>query len=119
MKVQRAHSVAIWGLLFAVVGAAFSFAAFMSGIADTGYATGSWRTIILFSVACWPSLVFGWTLVAVGIFHSFESFAEASPMLYSFGLPAIGWGVVGSSLGLWILRRNDESRGSRQVGNAQ
>jgi hypothetical protein len=104
-KVNSAR-IAIYASAFALFGLALSIAAFLSGIADSGYASPAWRTVILGSAALWPSISCGWALVSVGIFDSLRSFAEASPMLYTFGLPAIGWGLVGASIAfLWRSTR--------------
>ena len=94
----------IYGIAFALFGLGLSVAAFLSGIADSGYASPSWRTFFLYSAALWPSLACGWVLVTVGIFNSLRSFGEAIPMLYTFGIPTIGWGFVGSSVAFWIQR---------------
>jgi hypothetical protein len=94
-----AEKIAIYGLTFALFGLGLSIAAFLSGIADSGYAHPSWRTLILGFAALWPTIVSGWVLVSLRIFDSFRSAGEASPMHYTFGIPAIGWGLVGAFIG--------------------
>jgi hypothetical protein len=94
-----AEKIAIYGLAFALFGLGLSIAAFLSGIADSGYAHPSWRTLIVGGSALWPTIVCGWVLVRVGIFDSLRSAGEAAPMLYTFGIPAIGWGLVGALIG--------------------
>ena len=96
MKSRVSETIAICGLAFALFGFGLSIAAFFSGIADTGYSSPSWRTLILGFAALWPSIICGWVLVSLRICNSLRSFASAIPMLYSFGLPAIGWGLVGA-----------------------
>ena len=91
--------IAIYCFAFALFGLGLSIAAFLSGIADSGYSSPSWRTLIVGGAALWPTIVCGWVLVRIGIFDSLRSAGEAAPMLYTFGIPAIGWGLVGGFIG--------------------
>jgi hypothetical protein len=72
--------------------------------------------VILGSAARWPSIVSGWLLVGVGIFKSLGSFGDAGPMLYAFGLPAIGWALIGALIARFSRKRSaeDDAQTSRQ-----
>src|SRR5258708_26604808 len=92
--------MAIYGLAFALFGLGLSIATFFLAIAGSGYSSPSWLSVILGSAALWPSIACGWALICVGIFDSLRSFGEAvGGMLYTFGIPAIGCGLVGRLIG--------------------
>jgi len=105
MNKRTSERTAMFFVIFAGVGLALSAAAFLSSLAGSGYASPSWRNVVLGIAAFWPSIACGLALVGVGIFNSLTDFAAAAPMLYTFGLPAIGWGLVGAVIASFSRKR--------------
>ncbi len=109
MKLGRPPRVVFWILLFAVIGAALGFSAFLSGVADSGYAVPSTRTTVLGTLALWPEFVCGRTsaIANVGLCNSLRTFGNTAPLFYLFGIPAIGWAIIGGLIGAWLDRCRD------------
>ena len=99
---RKIRRIAIWALVFAGIGALLGFVAFMSGIADSGYPSPSSRTVILSSLALRPDYVCGKAspIVDLGVCDSFRSLGDKVPLLYLFGIPIVGWAIVGVFIAL-------------------
>lgn len=110
MNKRTSERTAIFFVIFAGFGLALSAAAFLSSLAGSGYASPSWRNVVLGIAAFWPSIACGFALVGVGIFNSLKDFAAAAPMLYTFGLPAIGWGLIGALIAWFSRARSAEDK---------
>jgi hypothetical protein len=106
MEVRDFRRIAVWGLLFAGAGAALGFAAFFSGLADSGYALPSLRTTILGSLAIWPDYVCGREslVVNLGACNSLRSLGDKAPLPYLFGIPIVGWGLIRVFIGFMRSR---------------
>ena len=92
-----------WVLLFALVGAGLGFAAFLSSIADSGYAQASLRTVILGTLALWPEYICGRASLSanLGFCNSLWFSSKSGFFINLFGFPILGWSIVGTLIGYW------------------
>jgi hypothetical protein len=93
--------VGIWVLVLSAFGLALGIAAFLIGIAYTGYNAVSGPAIIVSYLALWPYLALR-ALIPEGLLRSFFA---AAPFAYLPGLSILGWALVGLLIGLWRTRR--------------
>ena len=99
MKPRHAAALALVGqscLIFAVLSLLLSMVGLFLGFA---YGDDSiWATIIMW-VAFWPNLVLSLFLPSIWLF------LVVAPISLIFGIPLVGWALLGIPMGLWRARR--------------
>jgi hypothetical protein len=103
----RYRAILVWALRFAFVGAVLGFAAFISGIRDTGYAQPSFRTVMLGTFALWPEYLCGRSsrFFNIGICNSLWFSGDAGFFINLFGFPILGWAFIGTVIGYWRAKQ--------------
>jgi len=92
---------AICAGIFALIGAAFAVGAFIVGIAATGLRVVPMPWAIVSYLAYWPYMI----LLRILPESILLSFFGTFPLLYIFGLPMLGWGLIGLGLGRLMTPR--------------
>jgi hypothetical protein len=85
----------ICGGIFALVGACLAVGAFIVGIAATGLKAVPMPWAIVSYLAYWPYMI----LLQLLPENLLTSFFGTFPLLYVFGLPMLGWALIGIGLG--------------------
>ena len=93
--------ITICGGIFALIGAVFAVGAFVVGIASTGLKAVPMPWAIVSYLAYWPYMI----LLRILPESILLSFFGTFPLLYIFGLPMLGWGLIGLGLGRLMTPR--------------
>lgn len=87
--------ITIWFLIFALIGAGFAAGALVVGIASSGLKSVPMPWAIVSYLAYWPYMI----LLLLLPENLLRSFVDKFPPLYVFGLPMLGWSLIGVGLG--------------------
>jgi hypothetical protein len=106
---RRDQSLTLWALCFAIFGALVGFAALLSGLADSGYASPSARTTVLGILAFWPDYLCGngSIIFRCQLCDSLRKAGNMTPVLYVFGIPMATWAMIGLVIGYYFNRRRN------------